>query len=72
MIITITTIANDRLIIIFIPVRSRNKTLKITKLIARETANIEIANINCIIIKKIIPKTINTLETIAINLIIFG
>lgn len=57
---------------IFIPVRSRNKTLKITKLIAKETANIEIANTSCIITKKMIPSTINTFEIIVIILIIFG
>ncbi|MGX0224026.1 hypothetical protein ACUXP2_002030 [Staphylococcus haemolyticus] len=54
------------------PVRSRKSTLNITKLIANDTANIEIANTICIIIKKIIPKTIKTLEITVIILIAFG
>ena len=54
------------------PVRFRNNTLKITRLIANETANIAIANINFIIIKNIIPNTTKILEIIVIILIIFG
>ncbi len=69
---TITTIAKDKLITIFIPVRSRNMTLNMTKLIAKDTANIEIAKTNCIIIKKIIPKTMKRLEIIVIILSAFG
>lgn len=60
------------LMTIFMPVRSRKSTLNITKLIANDTANIEIANTICIIIKKIIPKTIKTLEITVIILIAFG
>ncbi|BGE81740.1 hypothetical protein SPETJ133_06950 [Staphylococcus petrasii] len=69
---TITTIAKDKLITIFIPVRSRNMTLNMTKLIAKDTANIEIAKTNCIIIKKIIPNTMKRLEIIVIILSAFG
>lgn len=71
MIITIKTIANDMLMTIFMPVRSLNNTLKITKLIASDTANIEMASTICIITKKIIPKIMNTLEITVIILIAF-
>lgn len=67
-----TTIAKDKLITIFIPVRSRNMTLNITKLIAKDTANMQIAKTNCIIIKNIIPNTIKTLEIIVIILSAVG
>jgi len=70
--IAMTTIKNDTLIAIFIPVLSRNSTLNITKLIANDTAKNVIANINFNMIKKMIPITNKTLDTIAIAFNILG
>ena len=67
-----TTIKNDTLIAIFIPVLSRNSTLNITKLIANDTVKNVMANINFNIIKKMIPITNKTLDTIAIAFNILG
>ena len=71
-IIAIRTIANDTLITIFMPVRSLNIVLKITKLIAKEIANIMIAKIRLRKNKLIIPITKKTFEMSAMSLIIFG
>ena len=70
--IAMTTIKNDTLIAIFIPVLSRNSTLNITKLIANDTVKNVMANINFNIIKKMIPITNKTLDTIAIAFNILG
>ena len=62
MTIAITTIKNDTLIAIFIPVRSLNMTLNITKLIAKDTAKKAIASMSLSIIKNTIPITNKTLK----------
>ncbi len=72
MTIAITTIKNDTLIAIFIPVRSLNMTLNITKLIAKDTAKKAIASMSLSIIKNTIPITNKTLEVIAMAFNILG
>ena len=67
-----TTIKNDTLIAIFIPVRSLNMTLNMTRLIAKDTAKNAIASISFSIIRSTIPITNKTLEVIAMAFKILG
>lgn len=67
-----TTIKNDTLIAIFIPVRSLNMTLNMTRLIAKDTAKNAIASISFSIIRNTIPITNKTLEVIAMDFKILG